>query len=468
MRLFQIGIVLPIGITLAGCLTPAEYQRPEVPSGLSWPTQKAHGSREHPATTERWWTAFGDPGLDALVPVVLAANNDVMAASLRMRRAGLNAGLSAEAGAPKFSGDVGGSGRMPFDRRGDASQNVQSSLALSYELDLWGKMAAARDIGNLEALASTDDLEAARLAVAAATVSTWWQLAHANQMLDSASSGLAVTLRTRDIVETMRTAGTASDLEYYEITQALEAQRASQELLKRDRDVLRNRLVDLLNGRASPLAEPKRLPQGKLPELAPGLPASLIGRRPDLRAAETRLRAALRRTDETRASFYPPISLTGNLGAGGKELAELVSNPVATLGTNAILPFLNMRKMDLQIRVSNVQYEEAVSSFRRTMLTALTEVSNGLSSRAYLTRQHQHLRRALDARKRAEALYETRFRAGATALRPLLDAQEGTRLATDSLMNNQLARLLNEATLIRALGGTPPQAVDHKLDLKPQ
>ncbi len=457
MRVFKIGIVFPIGLALAGCLAPAGYQRPEVPSGLGWPTQNdSGGGKEYPAATDRWWTAFGDPGLDALVPAVLAANNDVVAASLRARRAMLNAGLSAEAGAPKLSGGAGGTRRMPFDGSGPGGQSVQSNLALSYELDLWGKMAAIRDIGDLEASASADDLEAARLAVAAATVSTWWQLAHANQMLDSANSGLAVTLRTRDIVETMRAAGTASDLEHFEMTQALEAQRASQEQLKRDRDVLRNRLVGLLNGKASPVAEPKRLPQGKLPELAPGLPVSLIGRRPDLRAAETRLRAALRRTDEKRASFYPPISLTGNLGAGGKELAELVANPIATLGANAVLPFLNMREMGLQIRVSDVQYEEAVSSFRGTMLTALTEVSDGLSSRAYLARQHQHLTRALDARKRAEALYETRFRAGAIALRPLLDAQEGTRLAKDSLLNNQLARLLNEATLIRALGGPPP------------
>lgn len=456
MRLFQIGLVFPIGIALAGCLAPAEYQRPDVPSGFNWPTQKTNGNRERPATTDRWWTAFGDPGLDTLVPVVLAANNDIVAASLRVHRARLNAGLSAEAGAPKLSGSMEGSGRMPLAARGANSQNFGSQLSLSYELDLWGKMAARRDVGNLEASASIDDLEAARLVVAAETVATWWKLAHANQMLDSASAGLAVTLRTRDIVETMRAAGTASDLEHFEIVQTLEAQRASQELLKRDRDVLRNQLVGLLNGRVSPVAEPKQFPQRAVPELALGLPASVIGRRPDLRAAETRLRAALRQTDEKRASFYPPIALTGNLGAGGDELARLIANPIATLGTNAVLPFLNMREMDLQIRVSEVAYEETVTSFRTKMLKALTEVADGFSSRTYLSRQHQHLRSALDARKRVEALYETRYRAGAIALRPLLDAQEGTRQAKDSLLTNQLARLLNESTLIRALGGTPP------------
>lgn len=103
-------------------------------------------------------------------------------------------------------------------------------------------------------------------------------------------------------------------------------------------------------------------------------------------------------------------------------MCRLIANPIATLDTNAVLPFLNMREIDLQVRVSEVAYEETVTSFRTKMVKALTEVANGLSSRSALSLQHQQLKKALDARKRAEALYETRFRARAIALRPLLDA----------------------------------------------
>lgn len=103
-------------------------------------------------------------------------------------------------------------------------------------------------------------------------------------------------------------------------------------------------------------------------------------------------------------------------------LCRLIAIPIATLDTNAVLPFLNMREMDLQVRVSEVAYEETVTSFRTKMVKALIEVANGLSSRSALSLQHQHLKKALNARKRAEALYETRYRAGAIALRPLLDA----------------------------------------------
>ncbi|WP_457589043.1 TolC family protein [Ensifer canadensis] len=276
----------------------------------------------------------------------------------------LDARLAGETGMPKFSGGADGDTNRPFGGSRPATQHFQSAFNLSYELDLWGRAAAIRDIGNLEASASTEDLEAARLTVVAATVSTWWRLGHTNQMLDSASAGLAVTERTERIVETMRRAETASDLERFEITQVLETQRAAREALLRERAKQRISLAILLNGSANPIAEPLRLPPGALPELPPGLPAGLISRRPDLRAAEMRLRAALRRTDEKKVSFYPPISLTGSLGAGGQELAHVLANPLATLGTRAVLPFLNLREMGLQVKVSEVQYEEAVTSFR--------------------------------------------------------------------------------------------------------
>lgn len=458
MRFLQTAVVVMISLGLTGCLAPAEFRRPDPPDGIGWSTAAADGG-DWPDRQDEWWRAFGDHGLDAVVPVVLGANNDLLAASLRARRAMLDAELAGVAGMPKLSGGTSGSGSRPFGGSRSATQSFESNLSLSYELDLWGRAAAVRDIAALEASSSKEDLEAARLKVIAATVSTWWRLAHTNQMLDSASAGLAVTERTAGIVETMRRAETASELEHFEITQTLEVQRAAREALLRDRAAQRLNLAVLLNGSAATVAEPRRLPSGALPQVPPGLPASLISRRPDLRAAEMRLRAALRRTDEKKASFYPPISLTGGLGAGGEELTNLLANPIATLGTRAALPFLNVREMGLQIRVSEVQYEEVVNSFRASLLTALSEVSGGLSIRGSLFRESEHLRRALEMQRRIETLYETRFQAGSIPLRPLLEVQERTRLADNALIDNRLARLLNEATLIRALGGAARDSV---------
>lgn len=448
-------------VALSGCVAPAEYIRPDLPAGIGWQADAANAGKELRGG-EAWWTAFADPDLDRLVPVVLAANNDVFAASLRARGALLQAGLAAEAAMPKVSGSFNAGRTLPLSGQQAPSSQFGSGFALSYELDLWGRLAAQRDAALLAARASNEDIMAARLTVLAATVSTWWQLARTNQRIESAEKGLAVSRRTENIVSTMRAAQTVSELETLEARQAIDGQLASLEALKRDRDAQRVALAVLLNGAANPSPEPRRLPQGALPKLEAGLPASLVGRRPDLRAAELRLRATLRGIDERKANFYPQLPLTGALGTGGQELVKLFASPVATLSTNIALPFLNWRELGLQLRVSEAQYDVEVAAFRGTLLTALSEVANTLSARESLARETAHLARSLEAQRRIEGLYETRLKAGSIALRDLLQAQERTRGVENTVIDNRLARLLNEATLYRALGGSPPQ--DHAGD----
>lgn len=450
--LCKVPAILVVASTLSGCVTPGIYERPEVPAGISW--QPAAGHVSSPGAIEPWWAAFGDSNLNKLVPVVLASNNDILAASLRARRALIEAGITRTNAYPQINAGADSSRSIPFRDDKTPSNAVSSNLTLSYELDLWGKLAAQRNVASLEAQATTEDVEAARQTVVAATASVWWRLAHTNQMIVNAEKSLATARRTGKIVETMVRAETATQLETLEVTETINVQLAALERLKGERENHRIALAVLLNGASMPVPEPTRLPSGTLPEIQAGLPASLIARRPDLRAAELRLRGSLRQVDETKASFYPRISLTGAMGAGGTELRELLSNPVATLGANLVLPFLNIEESQLKLRVSKVRYEEAVVDFRGKMLTALSEVANGLAARQSLNAERNRLTRALAAQREAESIYETRLRAGSIALRPVLDAQERTRQRENALVDNQLARLLNEATLYRALGGS--------------
>lgn len=454
LTLRRYGLLISL-VMLAGCVATTEYIRPDVPDGIDWPTT---GGAAQPAPVDEWWRGFGDADLNKVIPAVLAANNDVLAASLRARQALLEAGIVNENALPKFSGSNDLSGTKPLEGE-TSSRNVSSRLALAYDLDLWGRLAAQRDRATLDAIARQEDLEAARLGIIAATMTTWWQLAHANQTIRSAEKALATARRTQSLVGTMIAAETASDLEASEAAQSIATQLALLEARKRERDAHRVALLVLLNGATSPAPEPTRLPVTNLPNLQPGLPAGLIGRRPDLRASELRLRAALRDVDEKKASFYPQLSLTGSLGTSSRDLANLLTNPVATLGAQTVLPFLNITDTQLQIRVSEVKYQEAVTGFRGSMLTAFSEVANGISARHSYQRQAVHLARALATQRKVEALYETRFREGSISLRPVLEAQERTRMAETAVIDIALQRLLNEATLYRALGGTPSAAL---------
>ncbi|MCY1240078.1 Toxin and drug export protein A [compost metagenome] len=203
----------------------------------------------------------------------------------------------------------------------------------------------------------------------------------------------------------------------------------------------------------TPREEPSQLPDTALPVIDAGLPASLLGRRPDLRAAEQRLRSSLANVDATRTSFYPVLSLTGSLGAGSNALGEVLKNPVATLGAGLVLPFLQWNTARLTVAVSQTRYEEAVVGFRQSLYTALSEVENTLSSRTQLQDESVKLALALQQAQRAEALSEVRYRAGATALQPVLDAKDKRRAAEVSLAQNRLNQLNATMTLYKALGG---------------
>ncbi|MCD0505773.1 TolC family protein, partial [Bordetella petrii] len=183
------------------------------------------------------------------------------------------------------------------------------------------------------------------------------------------------------------------------------------------------------------------------------VPADLLGRRPDLRAAELRLRQALAQTDATRASFYPPLMLTGSVGSASTALGNLLQNPVGVLGAGLTLPFLNWNQMQLNIRVSETEYELRVVQFRQALYQAMADVENALSARTQFAEQAGLLEQSLDAARQAEDLYEVRYRSGAVSLRFWLDAQEQRRTAEIERDQNTLDRLLNQVGLYQALGG---------------
>ena len=176
-------------------------------------------------------------------------------------------------------------------------------------------------------------------------------------------------------------------------------------------------------------------------------------RRPDLRAAELRLRQALAAIKVTATSYYPSLSLTGSVGSSSPSLGDVLSNPVATLGAGLSLPFLRFRQMQLDIESADLSYQIAANDFRRTLYTALAEVDNALSARQRLAEQVAAAERSYAEAVEIERLYEVRYRAGATDLRNWLDAQQTRRNAELSLAQARRSQLGNDVTLIKALGG---------------
>lgn len=452
MSSFRFAIVLP-AVLLVGCSSlTTQYVRPALPNAPLWMDS---AGISNPVAAVQWWRSFGDSKLDQLVETVLANNNDLFAANLRVRKALLQADMAGVAKVPQLSGTGSAQSTVPLNDTGASSGSFNLGLGASYEIDLWGRLASGQDMAALQATASAEDVEAARTTVIASTIETYWRLAYTNQDLTAARASLAVARQVEDLIKSQAAAGAATELELAEVRQTVESQAASLSDLEQNRVVLRNALGVLLNGVANPVAEPQNLPRRTPVQITAGLPADLLARRPDLRAAELRLRAALRNVDGTRASLYPQITLTGNLGAASTDLLQILANPIATLGAGLALPFLNFRDGELRVKVSEVDYQLAVTEFRSALLTAFSDTGTALSARTTLNQKSHRLRAALEAAQSAEKLTEERYRAGSVALRIWLDAQERSRAANRALAANRLEQLVTEVQIFRVLGGSP-------------
>ncbi|MEN5231047.1 efflux transporter outer membrane subunit [Brevundimonas naejangsanensis] len=437
---------------LSACATPTDYVRPAAPLPTSF--ANANAGVASSVRIDAWWRDFADPDLDLLIDLAVARNPDLAAAAVRVRRADLQARLAGNALRPVANGSLGSGLSRPLsggDRR--TSENASGAASIAWEVDLFGRLDALGDAARFEAEATAEDREGVFLSLVRTTASLYWQIALANERIALGEQSLAYARRTRSLIEVQYNAGAVSAVELREAEQAVTAQEANLSEVRQARVQAREGLMVLLNEAVPPAGEPQALNVRELPAVAAGLPSDLLGRRPDLRAAELRLRGVLAGADATRAGFYPSLTLTSALGTSSGGLLSLLSNPVATLGAGLTLPFLNINAMRFETDIARTRYEEAAIQFRRSLYEALSEVEKALSARTELASQVASLRQARDAAIEVERLYEVRYRAGAVPLRTWLDAQERRRNADLALSSARLSQLQNQVTLHQALGG---------------
>lgn len=457
-RTLALALALPLALAGCGSLLRSDYEPPLTQTPAAWTYGGAAdgqaGAQAPLANGGAWWRNFNDPVLNGLVDAVLARNNDLAAAAIRVRRAQYQAGLTEDKLIPQLGGDANVTrNRNLYGDRAITRAN-QAQLTVSYEVDLWGKLSRQRDAAQWEALATEQDRQSAALSLVGTTATLYWQTAFINQRIASSEESIAYARRTQDLVRAQYAAGGASALELAEAEQTVASQQAAHTLLVQQRVEYTNALTILFDGPPDrSMANPPRLPEYPLPEARAGVPADLLGRRPDLRATELRLREALATVDATRVSFYPPVTLTGAVGSASPTLSNMLQNPVATLGVGLTLPFLQWNQMQLNIKISKADYEERVVNFRQSLYQAMADVENALSNRTQLALQAEQLAVSLRAAREAERLYEVRYRAGAVSLKDWLDAQEKRRTAEIARDENGLNRLVNQVTVYRALGG---------------
>lgn len=445
-------LVLVAALALSGCATRGDLPQADLQVPGTW-QQGQGGAQTSTATLSPWWPELNDPNLTQLIEQALARNNNLAQAAIKVRRAQLVAGQAASDRLPSVSVRANTNASQAIDG-GPTSRNQSLTASASWEVDLWNRLGSLRDAAEWEAQATEQDRQAAAMALVGTVASQYWQVAYLNQRVAASEQSIAYARQTLQLVLGQYRAGSVSGLEVAQATQSLAAQEANHTQWLQQRVQARNALAILFDGPPGvALNEAMRLPEGALPTVAAGLPASMLNRRPDLRAAELRLRKSLANVDATRASFYPALTLTGSVGGSSTALSDVVRDPVGTLGAGLLLPFVQWRDMSRSVAISEADHEIAVRGYRQTWYEALADVEDALSARVQYETQGERLVEALKAAQTSERLAEVRYRAGATALKTWLDAQETQRQAENNLAQNRLNRLNALATLYQALGG---------------
>ena len=419
-----------------------------------------------PEVQTDWWKNFGDPKLDALVVEALDNNRDLARAMARidesraaLRAAHANQQPSVDANAsaarqrfgPNAPLTVGG-GELTFN-------DFRANLSVAYELDLWGRAAnlsaAARD----ELLATEYARDTLRTALAAQVVQSYAAL----QSLDSQVVLFGqVVQQQRDSLKLQRLRFDAGDISELDIQQ-LDAELIDNEAQLPKLDRARGdaeRALALVLGRSPKALVEQGVARAETPTLRAagvpeGLPSDLLLRRPDVQAAEARLRAAGARIDAARAAYFPGITLTAAYGFNSTDLSNLFDGPSIAWNIGAALtqPIWDGGRIGAQYDATKARRTQIELDYRDSVVTAFKEVRDALGAYSEASTTLQSGQRRAQALTRAAALTRLRYDGGESSR---LDVINADRLAlTAQAQNADAARALTtaQANVFRALGG---------------
>jgi multidrug efflux system outer membrane protein len=472
------GLVLKLGalLLIGGCMVGPDYERPETAAEMA--PQFVHGESLAQDVNEvmeidRWWERFGDPVTADLVREALENNYDLQATAARVLQAQaslaeargrlwpeVSYGLNRTRGKTYIDlgdfGDMapggGGGGGFSFITT-TWSQNV----SISYLVDFWGKLRRAERGAWADMLAAEASRQAVVNSIVATVIQARIDIATAQRRLAIAKANTESRQRTYDITEQRYRGGLVGPVEVRLARANLEQARAQEPGVELTLAITRSAL-DVLLGRRPGASEnlPETLPD--LPDLTPipvGVPAALLDRRPDVKAAEFSLWAANERVGASIAQLYPDLTLTGSYGASSSEWENIWDREfeVYSAITNLAAPIWKGGQIRAQIRAAKARYEELASGYVGTVLKAMQEVEDALASEKLLLVQVEHRELQFEESKAAEELSRRRYERGVESLLTVLESERNRRIAEEQLTILRSQIWATRISLHLALGG---------------
>jgi NodT family efflux transporter outer membrane factor (OMF) lipoprotein len=461
-------------LALAGCSGPPRLRTS--PDPVDVPDRFEAAASQAPEVPSRWWEDFGDVGLAEAVAAALEHNQDLRAAAARLDQALAQAriagadlkptvgtGASASRNRQSFIGFPVPEDPMSGDPVSDGDQEVVSStftnlgtsLNISWEADLWGRLRAASRAAVADAQAMEAEYQAASLSLAGQTTKAWLAAAEIEQQLDLARRTVDSWRAAYEQVNDRYRRGLRSPLDVRLALANLTNAESLVEARLRQLDAALRQL-EVLMGRypGRQLSAPQALPQA--PAAIPaGLPAELVGRRPDLVAAERRLAAADERFLVAKRSLYPRLTLTASGGTASEALSDLVDYDfrVWSIAANLLQPVFQGGRLRANVDRARAGTEEAVQSYTAAALRAYAEVETTLAADEHLAGEVDRLSESVRHSRAATKLAEDRYRMGLEDYVTVLDSQRREFTSESAYISAYQRRLENRVDLYLALGG---------------
>jgi len=459
------AVLLLTGAVSACSLAP----RYRVPAAAPAPPRyAAQGAwrRARPADTAPrgpWWRRFGDPTLDALENRVAGANQNVQAAyarlmqaraQTRIARAGLFPQLGAAAAASR-SRTSRNSPRFPANAAAD-SNNFDVEGDLSYELDLWGRIRSGLSAARASQQASAADLATMALSMHAELAIDYFSLRSEDaqeSLLDGTVEDYARALR---LTQNLYRGGDAASTDVAQARAQLETARTAAADIRLRRAQTLHAIAVLVGANPSAFhlaANPR--PLRSPPRIDPGLPSSLLERRPDIAAAERRVAAANAAIGVARAAYFPVFDLAAAAGLDSAQASNWLqaSSRMWSLGASGVLSVFDAGLRRAQSAQAQARYDELVADYRNTVIGAYQEVEDDLAALAML--REESVSEAAAVAATAEAARQARFRYqdGAATYLEVAATQTAALQARQSEVSIETRRLAASVDLIEALGG---------------
>ena len=456
-----------VSVWTASCTLGPNYRRPAVAMPSAYRDTGAAVAQPGPASLADvpWFDLFKDDTLGQLVRTALAQNFDLQIAAERVLQARERFHIVRADQFPVVVGSAGASqnrvseiGARPLPPGfGPDISDVQAGFGVAWEVDVWGRLRRLSEAARAQYLATEEARRGVVITLIADVTDAYFALQTLDRQLAIAGDTRDVAVNGLRLTELRRDRGVATRLDVRQAEQLLYTATAQIASVQRDIAQTEDALSLLLGQAPGDVARGGGAVQtlDAAPLVPPGLPSSLLERRPDIRQAEQVLVAANAEIGVAKADYFPRIGLTGALGVESRDLTQLLTAPARTwsVGGAAAAPIFNAGRTRANVKFSESVERELVVNYQRTIYSALREVSDALASYHKTGEQRAQQEQLVAALRDAAGLSTDRYQGGLDSYLQVLDAQRSLFRSELDLAALQRQELTSIVELYRALGG---------------